>query len=73
MVRTLPMERRTTKRKDRMSAKVTKAPEGSPFKYLAWCDECQDGYQSRHGSIAAQNWAAIHEELRHMPPIRRSK
>jgi hypothetical protein len=54
-----------------MKAQVTKAPEESPYKYIAWCEECQDGYQG-HGSIAANNWAAIHEELRHMPPIKRT-
>lgn len=47
-----------------MSAEIT--PTTVPRRFLAWCEECQDGYQG--GKPTVTKWAAKHNSARHPEP-----
>lgn len=33
------------------------------FKYQAWCDKCQDGYNGSR--VLAEDWRQLHNKLKH--------
>lgn len=51
-----------------MKAKITTVPIS--VLYSAWCEECAEGFSSKSKKLV-NNWAAIHEELRHIEPFTR--
>ena len=43
-----------------MAAKIERR---NPRRFLAWCEDCQDGYQG--GKVTAEKWARNHNADRH--------
>jgi len=46
-----------------MSAEIKMLPPTRKFRYMAWCEECQDGTQG--GKVAITNWAYLHNVNHH--------